>query len=249
MPRRPLLSIITINKNNAEGLSRSLASFREARSNIFVEFIFKDALSADNSIDIAKDFYDPLNIHVKADTGIYDGMNQGALSATGKFLLWINSGDLLLSKNLDSALHILKNSVKDIESFSCEVGCPGLYLFKTWRPKSTDLPFFTLPHPSTAIARDTFLNLGMYGLDYSIAGDREFFVRALMFKSSISCNYLPLSVHYEGGISGSRLLALENIRIDQAHKLFSSKQIMARRIIFSIGSIRRRLLGRQISDH
>lgn len=249
MPRSTLLSIITINKNNAEGLSRSLASFREARSNSLVEFIFKDALSADNSIDIAKDFYDARNIHVNADAGIYDGMNQGALAASGKFLLWINSGDLLIPKNLDEALHVLKNSSKDIESFSCEVGCLGLDLIKTWSPRSTDLPFFTLPHPSTAIARETFLNLGMYSLGYSIAGDRDFFVRALMLKSSISCNYLTLSAHYEGGISGSRLLALENIRIDRTHKLWSSKQIMARRIIFWFGSIRRRLLGRQISEN
>ena len=90
-----MLSIITINKNNREGLERTLASLVKMRPDEF-QWVCIDANSSDGSQAVATAFLRPGDrIISESDNGIYHAMNKGITLATGQQILYLNSGDTL----------------------------------------------------------------------------------------------------------------------------------------------------------
>ena len=87
-----ILSIITINYNNAEGLRKTLASVA-AQTYHNIEHIIIDGGSSDGSVDVIKEYEQqllhrtPYTIHLKwsseKDNGIYHAMNKGIEIALG----------------------------------------------------------------------------------------------------------------------------------------------------------------------
>ncbi|MDR1904338.1 MAG: glycosyltransferase, partial [Treponema sp.] len=71
------LSIITINKNNAQGLERTIKSVAGQTFEDF-EYIVIDGASDDGSVEIIKQYADKIHYWVsEPDTGIYNAMNKG----------------------------------------------------------------------------------------------------------------------------------------------------------------------------
>ncbi|WJS95130.1 glycosyltransferase [Flavobacterium johnsoniae] len=90
------LSIITINRNNAEGLKKTIQSVVCQLYKEF-EFIVIDGASTDESKQIIIDHEKHISYWVsEKDKGIYNAMNKGISKATGDFVLFLNSGDSLL---------------------------------------------------------------------------------------------------------------------------------------------------------
>ena len=90
------LSIITINRNNAQGLKKTMQSVVEQTSND-LEYIVVDGASTDESVDIIKSFADQRLIRwvSERDNGIYNAMNKGIGMAQGEYVMILNSGDYL----------------------------------------------------------------------------------------------------------------------------------------------------------
>ena len=90
------LSIITINRNNAEGLRETMGSvFRQTYCDF--EYIVIDGASTDGSAEYIRAHADQLTYWVsEKDTGIYNAMNKGVRAAKGEYLLMLNSGDFLV---------------------------------------------------------------------------------------------------------------------------------------------------------
>jgi glycosyltransferase involved in cell wall biosynthesis len=77
------LSIITINKNNASGLEKTIKSVIEQTYTDF-EYIVIDGASTDGSVEIIKNYSTGINYWVsEPDTGIYNAMNKGIRKAQG----------------------------------------------------------------------------------------------------------------------------------------------------------------------
>ena len=92
----PQLSIITINRNDAQGLEKTLESIWKKQSFKDFEHIIIDGASTDNSINIIKKYASHLSYWVsEPDKGIYNAMNKGIIKAKGNYLLFLNSGDWL----------------------------------------------------------------------------------------------------------------------------------------------------------
>lgn len=92
----PILSIVTINYNNADGLSRTLASCLPVMKNCAnVELIIVDGCSSDHFLDVIEAYKSLSNLWVcsEPDDGIYDAMNKGMRLMKGAFVVFINSGD------------------------------------------------------------------------------------------------------------------------------------------------------------
>jgi len=92
---KPVVSIITINYNNLEGLKATHQSViaQDAQRNDY-EWLIIDGGSTDDS----KKFIESNNEHIdhwvsEADEGIYDAMNKGITTAKGDYLWFLNSGD------------------------------------------------------------------------------------------------------------------------------------------------------------
>jgi glycosyltransferase involved in cell wall biosynthesis len=89
-----MISIITINFNNVQGLSKTLSALAEQCDQNY-EWILIDGGSADGSLEAANLFARRQDILVsEKDSGIYNAMNKGILRATGDCIIFLNSGDI-----------------------------------------------------------------------------------------------------------------------------------------------------------
>lgn len=115
MKSNPLLSIVTVNYNNADGLQKTLASIFDSKSS-FVESIVIDGNSTDDSKKVIENFSAQLAYaQSKPDKGIYDAMNIGLSKSRGTYVWFLNSADLLYdSSTLEKLLPFLQKGDEDI---------------------------------------------------------------------------------------------------------------------------------------
>lgn len=158
----PLFSIITINRNNAEGLQKTIDSVINQTYPNF-EYIIIDGGSDDGSFEIIQNNQSELAYWIsEPDKGIYHAMNKGIQQATGEYCLFLNSGDWLVEGILQTIQEYLKNT-------TALILYGNLYLaysikeFKTLcYPTSLDMRYFfksTIGHQSTFIHRDLLLKI------------------------------------------------------------------------------------------
>ena len=98
-----LLTIITINRNNAAGLERTMQSVLNQTCKDF-EYVVVDGASTDGSVDVIRQFSQQFGDRLKwlsePDKGIYNAMNKGIRMASGNYLEFLNSGDCLASPDV-----------------------------------------------------------------------------------------------------------------------------------------------------
>ena len=201
------LSIITINRNNAEGLRKTIESVVAQTLDDF-EYIVIDGASTDGSVDVIRQYEDGISYWVsEPDNGIYNAMNKGITQAKGEYLLFLNSGDSLVEKNT------LQN-----------VFCAGLdadivygYQYddingKRHEELCLDVPYISfatlkeshIPHQSTFIRAELLKKNGGYLEHYKIISDWAFLMLAL-FKWNATIKRIPVfvSVYDTTGISSN----------------------------------------------
>ena len=98
-----ILTIITINYNNAAGLEKTMQSVLTQTCGDF-EYIVVDGGSKDGSTDVIKRFENGFGERLRwtsePDKGIYNAMNKGIVTARGDYLEFLNSGDCLVDDNV-----------------------------------------------------------------------------------------------------------------------------------------------------
>ena len=85
------LSIITINRNNAQGLKKTMQSV-VSQTNKDLEYIVVDGASTDESVEVIKHFAEQRDIRwvSERDKGIYNAMNKGIGMAQGEYVMILN---------------------------------------------------------------------------------------------------------------------------------------------------------------
>jgi len=184
------LSIITINRNNAAGLEKTLQSvvcqtFKE------LEYIVIDGASTDDSVGVIKK-HESEFAHLKwvsePDKGIYNAMNKGLRMASGDYIQILNSGDCLAAEDatarmldaLDKANGpsiLYGNMIKcfpdgrkllDTSFAGREITMMGMYKG-------------TLNHDPVYIRRDLFEKYGYYDESLKIVSDWKWYMQAIVF--------------------------------------------------------------------
>ena len=202
------LSIITINRNNAAGLARTLESTFESQPGFNGwEQIVVDGASTDDSLAVLNKWKgNPhLGWHVsEPDTGIYNAMNKGAAHARGDYLLFLNSGDTLLPNSLRRVF---------AESFDADLVVSNMDEVRRGKrtryfssaPERIDPVYFlfrTLPHQGTLVKRSLHEQLGGYDESLRFAADLKFFFRCFTERTPVvRWELSPFSVFYDDGIS------------------------------------------------
>lgn len=93
-----MISIITVNLNDCEGLRGTIDSVSKQEFRDY-EHIIIDGGSSDGSLDLIKSQSEKFSSWVsEPDKGIYNAMNKGIGCARGKYCLFLNSGDYLHSE-------------------------------------------------------------------------------------------------------------------------------------------------------
>ncbi len=189
MQDKPLISIITVNLNDLEGLKRTMTSVFGQTFQEF-EYVVIDGGSNDGSKKFIESYSNKIDYWVsEKDSGIYNAMNKGIKAATGEYLLFLNSGDWLfenavLDKVADklSGCDVLYGNMVKVFSDGkqhLDKGVNGNEItFKTFVEG-------TLNHSSSLIKRDLFIKYGFYDENLKIVSDWKFFLITLGLNNAV----------------------------------------------------------------
>ena len=176
-----LLSIITINYNDAFGLNKTMQSVEKQSWNKF-EHVIIDGNSSDDSLNIINSFkYENLKFISEPDTGIYNAMNKGIKMASGKYLLFLNSGDFLENDSvLENVHHYLNDNYSILAGNIIFEEDSGRRLRE--HPEKITFSYLVgnaISHPSTFIKSSLFNTYGNYDESLKIVSDWAFFLKVL----------------------------------------------------------------------
>lgn len=223
------ISVITINYNDAVGLTKTIASVR-MQQNVSFEYIVIDGLSTDDSVDVIKansvfiDYWQS-----EKDAGIYNAMNIGAKKAKGKYVLFLNSGDTF---NNENALYFLSKNIvaeqKDI--YYGNLNVIGSQNFIKKYPALLSFNYFvndTLPFPCSLIKKSVIEELGFFDESFKIVSDWKFFMIAIC-KFNKSYQYidgLPIVNFALDGVSSTHPELVNQERCEILNASFSANMI------------------------
>ncbi len=184
------LSIITINRNNAAGLEKTMRSVA-AQTIEEYEYIVVDGASTDGSVEVIKKLESEF-VHLQwvsePDLGIYNAMNKGIRMATGDYIQILNSGDCLAAKDVtDRMLDALEKEGGPSILYGNMVKCfpDGHQMVdKCFAGQEiTMLSMYkgTLNHDPTYIRRDLFDKYGYYDESLKIVSDWKWYLQAFIF--------------------------------------------------------------------
>jgi len=198
------ISIITINFNDAIGLNKTIKSVLN-QTNTDYEFIVIDGDSTDGSKTIIEKYSGEITYSVsEKDNGIYHAMNKGIQASKGDYLLFMNSGDVLVN---DASILIVcqEKLVEDIVAFDCFLENDDQIVGRRTHIEFPSLFYVYkkgFKHQSTFIKMSLFQKLGLYNENYKIAGDYEFWIRCFLEPSTTAKSYaIPIAIFKLGGIS------------------------------------------------
>ena len=108
MKKKPYISIITPNLNNAKYLEETIKSVINQSYNDF-EYIVIDGKSKDKSLKVIKRYKKFINyFESKKDKSNFHAVHKGIKKSNGKIIIWINSGDLLDKNAVKNITEIFK---------------------------------------------------------------------------------------------------------------------------------------------
>lgn len=207
-----LLSVITVAFRNYEGVKKtwqSLAHLAKAQD-IEFEWIVVDGGSQDGTEDFLKSLNGQYNLRFisERDKGIYDAMNKGIDMASGRFAIFLNSGDIFHEEIVDvvSQLSEAKETAMYIGDALLDFG-DGNKLRRN--AKSGWYIYHSLPASHQAIFFPVHgLKTYPYDLQFKVSSD--YALAARMFKAGFPFKRLKglVSEFSMGGVSTSNNLEL-----------------------------------------
>lgn len=210
MGSEPLISVITVCFNSAPTLARALQSVAD-QDWVKVEHIVIDGASVDETSEIVERFPHVAQFVSEPDKGIYDAMNKGLDRASGDIVCFLNADDHYASRAVFSHViaqmreHKLDALMGDVGFFH-EVNPSRLVRrYSSGRFTPDRLAWGWMPaHPALFLSRAVVERVGRFKIDYHIAGDFEFIVRAF-HGQSLRYLHLPevLVRMQSGGVSTS----------------------------------------------
>lgn len=222
-----LISIITVNFNNKDGLTETIQSVLKQLSANY-EFLIIDGGSTDGALEVIKDNESKLSYWVsEKDNGPFHAMNKGIKKAKGEYCIFMNSGDSFYDEYVISKF-CEQDRVKDIF-----VGTTYEHLgseINVWNPvKESELCMRylyrgSISHQGSFIKRKLLIELP-YDENFRVVSDWKFYVEALILRNS-SYEVLDFIVdnYVDGGISRDADLAFSE-REKALESLFSPRII------------------------
>lgn len=195
------LTIITVTKNDPEGISRTISStslFRDVGVRQIVidggESISGRAGGALNQIG--------LTTVARQPRGIADAFNAGLAAADGEWVWFLNGGDQVDPRLAPGFLR------EFLECTHADVVIGGITYQgelepRAHPPQELQWPPFRswIPHPSTLIRRRLFEKFGGFDPRYSIAMDYEWWLRVLTTGVPVDVVAIPFAIFAAGGVS------------------------------------------------
>ena len=183
------LSIITINRNNADGLEKTMQSVASQTFREF-EYIVIDGASTDGSVEVIKRLesqFAHLRWVSEPDKGIYNAMNKGIRMATGEYIQILNSADCLAANDVtEHMLVALEGAGYPSILYGNMIKCYSdgrKVVDKCFAGQEiTMLGMYTgtLNHDPAYIRRDLFEKYGYYDENLKIVSDWKWYMHAII---------------------------------------------------------------------
>lgn len=201
------ISIITINYNDAKSLERTIASVISSKTDN-TEYLIIDGGSIDDSASIIDKYKEHIDFWVsEPDNGIYHAMNKGIKTASGDYIVFINSGDMITDHKKFKELLMVEYS-EDIVYFNLEIAntTDNNHFIKTY-PAKPDFKYFaedSLSHTGTLIKKEKLVDYGYYNENLKIVADWAFYFDSILTNK---CTYRYIDEcfarFYLGGLSSN----------------------------------------------
>ena len=171
-----------------------------------------DGLSTDGTLELLEQSKFLIDKFIcEQDTGIYNAMNKGINVAKGKYLLFINGDDEILSEGFASFFETL--SKQDADILCCRtIVYSKNFDFDFLIPKPWRLLFYNaIPHPSTFV-KSSILKKFKFKEDLRIAADYNFFLQSFVLRLEFKVFPFVTSLHRRGGASSNVKLSRLEIK-------------------------------------
>ncbi len=205
------VSVITISRNNAEGLRRTLDSVGSQRTGHRIEHIIVDGMSSDPSREILASLPADTLVVRREPRGVYDAINAGIDHAQGDIIGILHAGDTYADADvLQDICRVFEDKPEtdfifgDVSICSSGKRTGRRYSGAECRPGSR-AGSLQPPHPSLYIRREAQCRAGRYNPDYVSAGDLDMFLRLFRHDSGLRWQYVRRNMvtMCPGGISTS----------------------------------------------
>ena len=218
---RPLVSYVTVVRNNTATLARTLDSVQQQTYDN-VEHIVLDGASTDGTLDIIRQYADRLDYFVsEADAGLYDAINKAVPLARGQLICILNSDDWLEPDAAEIAVRRMRN----------DLSAPALLLSaalvlvegvtQEWRPAFVHPGSYFICandcHNAIYATRAAYQRSGPYDTSFKIAADFKWIMTCMDAGAAFVYTREPTVNYSLGGTSSDlRQHSLECMQVVKA---------------------------------
>jgi len=202
-PGKPLISVVIVTMNRAAVLGDAIASVVNQRYDN-IELIVVDGASHDESIEIIKAYDHAIDYWVsEPDNGIYHAMNKAIDLATGDWLYFLGSDDVMFNCLHKVATYLTTHNTV----YYGDVYLPTSHRLYAGEYTPYMLMKNNIPHQATFYPRQLFAKY-RYNTDYISSAD--YYLNLICFNdAAFSYTYMPILVAAYEDTSGLSTLRLD----------------------------------------
>jgi glycosyltransferase involved in cell wall biosynthesis len=193
----PKITVVTVVYNDYMNIARTLESvIKQTYENI--EYVVIDGNSKDGTKEIIDTYKDSLSFYLsEPDNGIYDAMNKAIDIATGEWIIFINSGDLLSSNNTLSQM--AKESFDAEIVYGCHINPDNNRVI---HPRPLDQFWLGMPFNHQSTLTKTYLyKQKKFDLNYKISAVYDFYYYFFLKKRTFKYIDRTIAIYDMNGIS------------------------------------------------
>ena len=175
----PPVSIVTIVRDSFTTLPRAMLESVLSQDFPGIEYVVIDGGSKDGTLDILRAHQDRIGLWIsEADRGISDAFNKGIALSRGEIIGLLNSDDWYEPGAVRAV-------VAEMQRTGADIGCGRLQYWdgdsRTYLAHSDPAQLergMTVGHPTVFVRRDCYRKLDLFRLDFRLAMDYEWLLRA-----------------------------------------------------------------------
>jgi hypothetical protein len=206
-----VLNIITITKDDFEGVAHTIRSTEALRTITLVRQIIIDSSVSEvrNAVENFARQHNNVEYVWQPPAGIAPAFNLGLKMAEAEWIWFLNGRDIIHpSLEVDKLLYLLNSSKADAIIFELEFMQSGTRykhppMWQLWPPV-----FNWIPHPATIVRRKMFEQYGQFDERYTIAMDGDIWFRFFSKEVIVDMLSVPIALYDESGVSSVQLKAL-----------------------------------------
>ena len=242
----PRISVVTIVRNGVGTLPRAMESvFSQDAAGI--EYIVVDGGSTDGTLDILRASDDRIALWVsEADAGISDAFNKGIALSRGEIIGLLNSDDWYEPGAIGAVLEKMRETGADIVCGDLQYWEDSRRTYLAGSAPDKLARGMTIGHPTVFVRRDCYRRLGLYRLDFKLAMDYEWLLRARTAGARFAVLDRCIANMQGGGVGDRRwrdsqreVAKARALHIPGENNAFAMRTFVARRLL--LGNLRRTL--------